>query len=295
MIQQLNLAAEDFGGESFDGCNEILNLTRPDLIKPIHEEYLKAGADIIETNTFGATSIVLEEYGLQKRTEEINLAAVRLAREAVNAYSTPEWPRFVAGSMGPTTKTLFVTGGITFDDLAESYYEQARALIKGGVDVLLLETAQDTLNVKAASIGIRRAFEELQKEIPLMVSGTIEPMGTTLAGQNIEAFYMSLEHLKPISLGINCATGPEFMRDHIRTLSGLAQCAVSCYPNAGLPDENGHYHESPQGLAEKLAGFAEKGWLNIEEAVVEQLRNILQPYPPCCKEKHQLRSVLLAE
>ncbi|NUK29698.1 methionine synthase [Parageobacillus sp. VR-IP] len=292
MIQQLNLAAEDFGGESFDGCNEILNLTRPDLIKQIHEEYLKAGADIIETNTFGATSIVLTEYGLQKRTEEINLAAVRLAREAVNAYSTPEWPRFVAGSMGPTTKTLSVTGGITFDDLAESYYEQARALIKGGVDILLLETAQDTLNVKAASIGIRRAFEELQKEIPLMVSGTIEPMGTTLAGQNIEAFYMSLEHLKPISVGINCATGPEFMRDHIRTLSGLAQCAVSCYPNAGLPDENGHYHESPQGLAEKLAGFAEKGWLNIAGGccgtTAEHIRAIaerLKEYQPRIKAK----------
>lgn len=292
MIQQLNLAAEDFGGESFDGCNEILNLTRPDLIKQIHEEYLKAGADIIEANTFGATSIVLAEYGLQKRTEEINLAAVRLAREAVNAYSTPEWPRFVAGSMGPTTKTLSVTGGITFDDLAESYYEQARALIKGGVDILLLETAQDTLNVKAASIGIRRAFEELQKEIPLMVSGTIEPMGTTLAGQNIEAFYMSLEHLKPISVGINCAAGPEFMRDHIRTLSGLAQCAVSCYPNAGLPDENGHYHESPQGLAEKLAGFAEKGWLNIAGGccgtTAEHIRAIaerLKEYQPRMKAK----------
>jgi 5-methyltetrahydrofolate--homocysteine methyltransferase len=263
MIQQSNLEAVDFGGESLEGCNEILNLTRPDLIKRIHEEYLEAGSDIIETNTFGAISIVLAEYGLQDRTEEINMAAVRLAKEAVNAYSTPEWPRFVAGSMGPTTKTLSVTGGITFDELAESYYVQARALIMGGADVLLLETAQDMLNVKAASIGIRRAFEELQNEIPLMVSGTIEPMGTTLAGQNIEAFYISLEHLKPISVGINCATGPEFMRDHIRTLSGLAQCAVSCYPNAGLPDENGHYHESAQGLAQKLAGFAEKGWLNI--------------------------------
>jgi 5-methyltetrahydrofolate--homocysteine methyltransferase len=263
MIQQWNLTMEDFGSENLDGCNEILNLTRPDLIKRIHEEYLKAGADIIETNTFGATSIVLAEYELANRAEEINLAAVRLAREVANAYSTPEWPRFVAGSMGPTTKTLSVTGGITFDELAESYYEQARALIKGGADVLLLETAQDMLNVKAASIGIRKAFQELQKEIPLMFSGTIEPMGTTLAGQNIEAFYISLEHLRPLSVGINCATGPEFMRDHIRTLSGLAQCAVSCYPNAGLPDENGHYHESPQGLAKKLAGFAEQKWLNM--------------------------------
>lgn len=263
MIQQANLTAEDFGGEAWEGCNEMLNLTRPDVIRDIHEQYLEAGADIIETNTFGATSVVLAEYGLQDRAEEINLAAARLAKEAVDKYSKPDWPRFVAGSMGPTTKTLSVTGGVTFDELVDSYYEQACALIRGGVDVLLLETAQDMLNVKAGSIGIKKAFRELGTEIPVMISGTIEPMGTTLAGQNIEAFYISLEHLKPISVGLNCATGPEFMRDHIRTLADLAQCAVSCYPNAGLPDENGHYHESPQALASKLAGFAEKGWINV--------------------------------
>ncbi|RXT05672.1 methionine synthase [Ammoniphilus sp. CFH 90114] len=263
MIQQADLTEEDFGGEALDGCNEMLNLTRPDVIRRIHEEYLEAGADIIETNTFGATSVVLAEYDLQNQSAEINLAAARLAKEAVDAYSTEDWPRYVAGSMGPTTKTLSVTGGVTFDELIETYYEQAKALVQGGVDVLLLETAQDMLNVKAGSIGIKKALDELEVEIPVMISGTIEPMGTTLAGQNIEAFYISLEHLKPISVGLNCATGPEFMRDHIRTLSELAQCAVSCYPNAGLPDENGHYHESPQALATKLAGFAEKGWLNV--------------------------------
>ncbi|MFC4767078.1 methionine synthase [Effusibacillus consociatus] len=263
MIQQANLTAEDFGGEEYEGCNEYLNLTRPDVIQAIHEKYLEAGADIIETNTFGSTRLVLAEYNLQDRADEINLAAAKLAVDAVRKWSTPEWPRFVAGAMGPTTKTLSVTGGTTFEELTEDYYLQAKALIQGGVDVLLLETAQDTLNVKAGSLGIKKAFDELGVELPLMLSGTIEPMGTTLAGQNIESFYISLEHLKPITVGLNCATGPEFMRDHLRTLSELAQCGVSCYPNAGLPDENGHYHESPQALAKKMAGFAEQGWLNI--------------------------------
>ncbi|MCM3039209.1 methionine synthase [Paenibacillus motobuensis] len=263
MIQQKNLSPADFGGEDLDGCNEMLVLTRPDVIQNIHEQYLEAGADLIETNTFGATSIVLAEYGLQDQAREINLAAARLAIAAADKYSTPEHPRYVVGALGPTTKTLSVTGGVTFDELIDSYEEQALALIEAGVDVILLETSQDTLNVKAGSIGINRAYEKSGIRLPLMISGTIEPMGTTLAGQNIEAFYISLEHLKPISIGLNCATGPEFMRDHIRTLSDMARTAISCYPNAGLPDENGNYHESPDSLAQKLAGFAEQGWLNI--------------------------------
>lgn len=263
MLQQANLTADDFGGEAYDGCNELLNLTRPDLIRSIHEKYLEAGADIVETNTFGATTVVLAEYDVAEKDMEVNIAAARLAREAVDAYTTAEWPRYVAGSMGPTTKTLALTGGVTFEELVEAYYRQAKGLIIGGVDVLLLETSQDTLNVKAGGIGIRKAFDELEIELPVMLSGTIEPMGTTLAGQNIEAFYVSLAHLKPVTIGLNCATGPEFMRDHLRTLSGLAQCGVSCYPNAGLPDENGHYHETPQGLAAKMRAFAEQGWLNV--------------------------------
>jgi 5-methyltetrahydrofolate--homocysteine methyltransferase len=263
MLQQAKLTAVDFGGEALEGCNEMLSVTRPDVITGIHEAYLEAGADIIETNTFGATRVVLAEYGLEDRAYELNLAAARLAVAAARKYSTPEWPRYVAGSMGPTTKTLSVTGGVTFEQLVASYREQALALIEGGVDALLLETSQDTLNVKAGSIGIRQAFEQAGRELPIMISGTIEPMGTTLAGQNIEAFYVSLEHLNPLSIGLNCATGPEFMRDHLRTLSDIARTAVSCYPNAGLPDENGHYHESPESLATKLAGFAEQGWLNI--------------------------------
>lgn len=263
MLQQAGLSADDFGGEKLEGCNEVLNLTRPDLIRSIHEAYLEAGADLIETNTFGATRIVLEEYGIGDRAEEINRRAAQLAVEAARRWSTPECPRFVLGAMGPTTKTLSLTGGVTFDQLVDAYREQARGLLLGGVDALLLETAQDTLNVKAGGIGIGRAFAELGREVPLLISGTIEPMGTMLAGQNIEAFYLSVEHLNPVAVGLNCATGPEFMRDHLRTLSGLARCAVSCYPNAGLPDEEGRYHETPRALAAKMAAFADAGWLNI--------------------------------
>ncbi|MCD7034929.1 methionine synthase [Metabacillus sp. GX 13764] len=263
MIQSANLTAEDFGGEEYEGCNEYLTLTSPETIFRIHQTYLESDADVIETNTFGATKLVLDEYELGHLAYELNAESARLAKKAAEAASTPEWPRFVAGSMGPTTKTLSVTGGTTFEELTASYSEQARGLIDGGADLLLLETSQDMLNVKAGFIGIKQAFEQTGKELPLMVSGTIEPMGTTLAGQTIDSFYISLEHMKPFSVGLNCATGPEFMTDHIRSLSELADTAVSCYPNAGLPDEEGNYHESPQSLALKMKGFAEKGWLNI--------------------------------
>ncbi|MEK4328230.1 methionine synthase [Paenibacillus sp. FSL R7-0312] len=287
MIQQVPLTGEDFGGDELDGCNEMLVLTRPEVIQDIHEKYLEAGADLIETNTFGATSVVLAEYDIPQRAREINLEAARLARNAADKYDTPERPRYVIGAMGPTTKTLSVTGGVTFQELVDSYEEQAVALIDGKVDALLLETSQDTLNVKAGSIGIHNAFEKSGITLPVMISGTIEPMGTTLAGQNIEAFYISLEHLKPISVGLNCATGPEFMRDHIRSLSAISSAAVSCYPNAGLPDENGNYHESPDSLARKLAGFAEKGWLNIAGGCcgttpdhIRAMAEALSVYPP---------------
>ncbi len=287
MIQKEDLTSEDFGGEALDGCNEMLVLTRPDVIRSIHEAYLAAGADLIETNTFGATSIVLAEYDLQDQTREINRVAAQLAIEAAHTYSTPEWPRYVIGAMGPTTKTLSVTGGATFAQIEESYYEQALALVEAGVDALLLETSQDTLNVKAGSIGIRRAFAKLDTTLPIMISGTIEPMGTTLAGQNIESFYISLEHLKPISIGLNCATGPEFMRDHIRSLSTIATTYISCYPNAGLPDEDGHYHESPESLAKKMADFAEQGWINIAGGCcgttpehIRVLHETMKAYPP---------------
>lgn len=290
MIQQADLNEADFGGAELDGCNEMLVLTRPDVIQSIHEQYLDAGADILETNTFGATSVVLADYDIPEKAREINLAAAKLARAACDKYSTPDKPRYVAGALGPTTKTLSVTGGVTFDELVESYYEQALALIEADVDALLLETSQDTLNVKAGSIGIRNAFDKLGKELPIMISGTIEPMGTTLAGQSIESFYLSLEHLKPISIGLNCATGPEFMRDHLRTLSEIAISAISCYPNAGLPDENGHYHESPESLAKKMSAFAEQGWLNIAGGCcgttpehIRVMAETMAAYPPRTK------------
>ncbi|AIM16025.1 methionine synthase [Bacillus sp. X1(2014)] len=263
MLQRAGLTPKDFGGEEYEGCNEHLNLTAPSVIANIHREYLEAGADIIETNTFGATSLVLDEYGLGYKAYEINKIAAMLAVKEAAKASTDEWPRYVAGSMGPTTKTLSVTGGTTFDALTAAYEEQAIGLIDGGVDLLLLETSQDMLNVKAGFSGIQRAFAKTGKTLPLFISGTIEPMGTTLAGQTIDSFYISIEHMNPVAVGLNCATGPEFMQDHIRTLSELATTAVSCYPNAGLPDEEGHYHETPETLAKKLADFAAHGWLNI--------------------------------
>lgn len=263
MLQNENLTAADFGGEDLDGCNENLVLTRPDVIEKVHRAYLEAGADIICTNTFGSTPLVLNEYNLGYKADEINTAAVKIAKKAAADFSTPEWPRFVAGAMGPTTKTLSVTGGISFEEIQENFYVQAKAIVEAGADLILLETSQDMLNVKAATLGIRQVFEELGVELPVMISGTIEPMGTTLAGQSIEAFYISIEHIKPLSVGLNCATGPEFMTEHIRSLSELATSYVSCYPNAGLPDEEGCYHETPDSLSKKLRGFAEKGWLNI--------------------------------
>ncbi len=263
MLQNANLSPEDFGGEEYDGCNEYLNITRPDVLDRIHREYLEAGADIISTNTFGGAPIVLDDYDLGDQAHDINLRAAKIAKKCADDFSTSEWPRFVAGAMGPTTKTLSVTGGATFDGLTHDFYIQAKALIEGGCDLLLMETSQDMLNVKAGTLGIKRAFEETGLELPVMISGTIEPMGTTLAGQSIEAFYISIEHIKPLSVGLNCATGPEFMTDHLRSLSDLATSYVSCYPNAGLPDEEGHYHESPESLSKKLAGFADKGWLNV--------------------------------
>jgi 5-methyltetrahydrofolate--homocysteine methyltransferase len=266
-LQACHLTADDFGGADFEGCNEYLTITRPDVIEGVHRAYLEAGADIIESNSFGSTDIVLAEYGLQDQVFELNRKAALLARRACDAFSTPEKPRWVAGSMGPTTRTISVTGGVTFAQLVAAFRGQTLGLLAGGVDLLLLETAQDTLNLKAAAEGVRLAFEEYGHGVPIMVSGTIEPTGTMLAGQGVEALYTSLAHLEDslglISIGLNCATGPEFMTDHLRTLSDLASCHTSVYPNAGLPDENGNYAESPDSLAAKLSRFVDAGWLNI--------------------------------
>ena len=262
-IQERDLGPDDFGGPEYEGCNEYLVLTRPDVIGEIHQGYLDAGADIVETDTFGATSIVLSEYNLAHEARRINEEGARLARGLADAASTPGKPRFVAGSMGPTTKSISVTGGVTFDDLAAAYQEQALGLVEGGVDVLLLETGQDTLNLKAGIEGIDRALAELELSVPVAVQGTIEAMGTLLAGQDAEALYTSLAHRDLLWMGFNCATGPEFMTDHVRTLASLSRFPVACVPNAGLPDESGKYNETPRMMADTLGRFVESGWLNL--------------------------------
>ncbi|MEP6768238.1 MAG: homocysteine S-methyltransferase family protein, partial [Acidobacteriota bacterium] len=262
-IQSQNLTAADFGGDELEGCNENLVLTRPDVIRAMHAAYFEAGADIVETDTFGATPLVLAEYGLEKKAFEINRRAAELAREVAARFSTPDRTRFVAGSMGPTTRSVTVTGGITFEELIGHYRIQAAGLLAGGADLLLLETTQDTRNMKAGLIGIQEAFSETGWSVPIMGSVTIEPMGTMLAGQSIDALYASLMNAPLLSIGLNCATGPEFMTDHLRTLSGIAKGYVSCYPNAGLPDVDGNYSESPKLLAERLTRFIDEGWVNV--------------------------------
>jgi 5-methyltetrahydrofolate--homocysteine methyltransferase len=264
-IQDKNLTAEDFGGADLEGCNEYLVITRPDVIRSIHEAYLEAGCDIVETNTFGGTPLVLDEYGLGSRAHEINLAAARLARQAADKFTakTPGQPRFVAGSIGPTTKAISVTGGVTFESLIENFHSQARSLLEGGVDYFLLETCQDTRNIKAGLLAIEKLFEETGKRIPVAVSGTIEPMGTMLAGQSVESLLTSLSHLDLLYIGLNCATGPEFMTDHIRSLAKLSKFRVACVPNAGLPDENGCYLETPEMVSKVLARFTQNGWINL--------------------------------
>jgi 5-methyltetrahydrofolate--homocysteine methyltransferase len=263
MLQQENLTAADFGGPALEGCNENLVLTRPDVVSGIHRKYLEAGSDIIETNSFGSTPLVLAEYALGAEALRISRVSAELARTEADKLSTSAKPRFVAGSMGPTTKAISVTGGITFEQLRNNYLEQARGLVEGGVDLLLLETCQDTRNIKAGVLAIQELGREIGQPIPLIVSVTIEAMGTMLAGQGIEALWTSLDHVDLIALGLNCATGPEFMTDHVRTLQSLTSRAVSCYPNAGLPNEEGLYGETPTTLAEQLDRFIERGWLNI--------------------------------
>jgi 5-methyltetrahydrofolate--homocysteine methyltransferase len=256
MLQSAGLTAEDFGGPALEGCNEHLNLTRPDVVRRVHAAYLESGADAISTNTFGCAPWVLGEYGLADRAYDITRAAARLAREAAG-------DGFVIGALGPSTRSISVTRNIAFDEVRDGYALQAAALIDGGVDAILLETSQDTLNVKAAGIGVRQAMREAGGPLPLMLSATIEPMGTMLAGQAVEAFATSVEHLAPLSIGLNCATGPEFMTDHLRSLAALTTRFVSVYPNAGLPDERGQYGETPTSLALKLQRFVEEGWVNL--------------------------------
>ncbi len=263
MLQSRNLGPEDFGGAELEGCNEILVRTRPDVILDVHRAYLGAGADIIETDTFGGTPLVLAEYGLESEARALNRRAAELAVEAAREYSTPATPRFVAGSIGPTTRAISVTGGITFPELVRTFGEQVRGLLEGGVDILFIETCQDTRNTKAALIAVEAAFTDAGVRRPIVVSGTIEMTGTMLGGQTAEALLASIEHADLLAVGLNCATGPDLMTDHLRTIHERSRFAVSCFPNAGLPDEDGRYSETPTSLAAALERFVDQGWLNL--------------------------------
>jgi 5-methyltetrahydrofolate--homocysteine methyltransferase len=262
-LQSMTITAADFGGAAFEGCNENLVLTRPDIVAKVHDIYLEAGCDIVETNTFGATPVVLDEYKLGSKTYEINKRAAEIAREVCSRYDRAGRTHFVAGSIGPTTKSLSLTGGITFESLIDNYYEQCRGLFDGGADYLLIETCNDTRNVKAALLGIDRLFEERSETLPVAVSATIESTGTMLGGQSVEALLAALMHRDLLYLGLNCATGPEFMTDHIRSLAKLSPFPVACVPNAGLPDEDGKYLETPEMLTNTIKHFAEKGWVGF--------------------------------
>src|ERR1700682_1026216 len=262
MIHQAPLSLEkDYLGK--ENCPEILAVTRPDVIGGIHRAYLEAGADIIETDTFGGTAIVLAEFQLQDRAYELNYTAAKLARTCADEFSTASKPRFVAGSIGPTTKDLNITQTITFEELRKNYYEQSKALVEGGVDFLLIETCFDTGSLKAGLLAVQQLRRELGLPIPVIASVTIERNGTMLGGQPIDALYASIANNDLLAVGMNCATGPDLMTDHIRSLHELSSFRVSCYPNAGLPNADGKFGETPESLAAQLEKFIDHGWLNI--------------------------------
>lgn len=282
MIQRYKLQEEDYRGERFKdwhsdlkGNNDLLSITQPQIIKAIHREYLDAGADIIETNTFSAQVISMADYDMQDISYEMNVASAKVAKEAVKEYqeANPDaGPKFVAGAIGPMNKTLSLSPdvnnpgfrAVTFDEVADAYFDQIKGLVEGGADVLLVETIFDTLNAKAALYAIQRFFDEFNTELPIMISGTItDASGRTLSGQTLEAFYISVSHANPVSIGLNCALGGAQMRPHVEELSHIASCYVSCYPNAGLPNAMGEYDETPEDTAAIIAGFAKNGWINI--------------------------------
>ena len=279
MIQQHGLEEQDYRGAEFSehGCdlrgnNDLLSLTRPDIISTIHEQYLDAGADIIETNTFNATRIAMADYQMEDLVPRINRESARLARAAADQYATPEKPRFVAGVLGPTNRTASISPdvndpgyrNVTFDELVANYTEAATSLLEGGADILLIETVFDTLNAKAAIFALRQLFEDTGVETPIMISGTItDASGRTLSGQTTEAFWNSVSHAKPVSIGLNCALGPAELRQYVAELSRVADVAVSAHPNAGLPNAFGGYDETPEQMTEHIKEWAESGFLNI--------------------------------
>jgi 5-methyltetrahydrofolate--homocysteine methyltransferase len=286
MIQRHKLTEADYRGERFKdwqcdvkGNNDLLNITQPQIITGIHKEYLDAGADIIETNTFSSTTIAMADYEMQSLAYELNVAAARCARTAIEEYyaenrkSKIESPKYTAGAIGPLNKTLSLSPdvnnpgfrAVTFDEVVTAYYEQVSGLVDGGVDLLLIETIFDTLNAKAAIFAIKKYFRDTKKNLlPIMISGTItDASGRTLSGQTLEAFYTSVMHAKPLSIGLNCALGAKEMRPHIEELSQIATCYVSAYPNAGLPNAMGEYDENPEDTGHYLEEWAKEGWVNI--------------------------------
>ncbi|MEQ1747618.1 MAG: homocysteine S-methyltransferase family protein, partial [Saprospiraceae bacterium] len=281
MIQQYPLEEADFRGERFrhhprdlKGNNDLLSLTRPDVIEAIHRAYLEAGADIIETNTFNASSISQADYDTSEYAYEMNRAAAQIARRIADEFTAknPDKPRFVAGALGPLNKTLSLSPDVnnpgyralTFDEARESYAEEACGLIDGGAHILLVETIFDTLNAKAALVAIEEVFEEKNIRVPLMISGTItDASGRTLSGQTVEAFWISVKHARPFSVGLNCALGAKEMRPHLESLATIANCYVSAYPNAGLPNEFGEYDQTPHEMCAFVEDFARSGLVNI--------------------------------
>lgn len=279
MIQKHKFEEEDYRGERFSnwhcdvkGNNDLLVLTQPDIIEKIHCEYLEAGADILETNTFNATTLSQADYEMEELAYEINVEASKLAKRAAEKYSTPEKPRFVAGVIGPTSRTASISPdvndpgfrNVTYEELVEAYEQACNGLMDGGSDIILIETIFDTLNAKAAISAVKNVFQKRGQELPIMISGTItDASGRTLSGQTTEAFYISLKHSKPISIGLNCALGPDLLRQYVEALSNISTCAVSAHPNAGLPNEFGEYDLGAGEMAVHIKEWAESGFLNI--------------------------------
>lgn len=305
MIQRYTLDESDFRGHRFEnhthplkGNNDILSITRPDIIKNIHLEYLNAGADIIETNTFSANVISQADYQLEDAVYDINYESARIAKQACDEVTkkNPTKPRFVAGSIGPTNRTASISPdvnrpgfrAVTFEDLKNAYIQQTEALIDGGVDVLLVETIFDTLNAKAAVFGIQEVLEQRNLDIPIMISGTItDASGRTLSGQTTEAFLISLSHVPLLSIGLNCALGAMAMKQYIEILAKKSPFFVSCYPNAGLPNEMGMYDETPKDMEDQLEQFMQEGLINIVGGCcgttpdhIERFAYLAQKYPP---------------
>lgn len=281
MIQRYKLGEADYRGDRFKdwdqdvkGNNDLLSITQPDIIREIHGEYLKAGADIIETNTFNATTISMADYAMEELAYDINVAAAKVARQAADEWTAKDEtkPRFVAGAIGPTNRTASISPDVnnpgyrntSFDELVTAYAEQAKGLIEGGVDLILIETVFDTLNAKAAGFAVLQTYRELGVELPLLISGTITDLsGRNLSGQTPEAFFYSMRHLKPFSIGLNCSFGAEQLRPAIQELHKVADCRISAYPNAGLPNEMGEYDETPEEMAGKIESWASDGLINM--------------------------------